>query len=161
MIQTTRGKVALIIMTHRHADHIAGFARCAADFKKLQVGGVWMPIWESEYSPTAIKFQAQLTRTALGLQRHFTSFGAQATEEQQTARKYMENAVGEPAANGGGSNAAALALLKQGFADVTPQYYQGDDVAKLPDALAGAGLTAQILGPPPVTDLALMKLMDL
>jgi hypothetical protein len=25
-----------------------------------------MPIWESEYSPTAIKYQAQLTRTALG-----------------------------------------------------------------------------------------------
>jgi hypothetical protein len=161
MIQTTRGKVALIIMTHRHADHIAGFARCAADFKKLQVGGVWMSIWESEYSPTAIKFQALLARTALGLQQHFASFGARATEEQQTARKYMENAVGETAASGGGTNDAALALLKQGFSGVTPQYYQGGDAAKLPDSLAKAGLTAQLLGPPPATDLALMKLMDL
>jgi hypothetical protein len=161
MIETTRGKVALIIMTHRHADHIAGFARCAAAFKKLQVGGVWMPIWESEYSPAAIKFQAMLTRTALGLQQHFANFGAGATEEQQTARKYMENAVGETAANGGGTNAAALTLLKQGFPGIAPHYYQGGDPAELPDALAKAGLTAQILGPPPVTDLALMKLMDL
>src|SRR5262249_61165310 len=35
MVQTTGGHVALIIMTHRHADHIAGFARCAETFKKL------------------------------------------------------------------------------------------------------------------------------
>jgi hypothetical protein len=52
-----------------------------------------MPIWESEYSPTAIKYQAQLTRTALGLQQHFASLGARATKDQQTARKYMENAI--------------------------------------------------------------------
>src|SRR6202161_3396933 len=35
MAQTTNGQVALIIVTHRHADHIAGFARCAPMFKTL------------------------------------------------------------------------------------------------------------------------------
>src|SRR5262249_32890231 len=69
MARLTHGEVALIIMTHRHADHIAGFARCAETFRGLTVGGVWMPIWESEYEPTALKFQAERTRTALQLRQ--------------------------------------------------------------------------------------------
>ena len=164
MAQTTDGQVALIIMTHRHADHIAGFARCADTFKKLTVGGVWMPIWESEYEPTAVKFQAELMRTALGLRQHFTTFGATASEEQHTARKYMENATGElDMASGAakGLNAVALDLLKHGIAGVTPKYYKAKDTAKLPQALVDAGLECEILGPPPLADMDLMKLIDL
>jgi len=164
MAQTTDGQVALIIMTHRHADHIAGFARCADTFKQLTVGGVWMPIWESEYEPTAVKFQAELMRTTLGLRQHFTAFGATASEAQHTARKYMENATGElDMASGAakGSNAVALDLLKHGFAGVTPKYYKAKDTAELPQVLVDAGLECEILGPPPVADLDLMKLMDL
>ncbi len=163
MAETTGGRVALIIMTHRHADHIAGFARCADTFKKLAVGGVWMPIWESEYEPTALKFQAELTRTAFGLRQHFSSL-ARASEEQNTARKYMENATGELGATGtaaAGSNAVALNLLKHGFTGLNPGYYKGGDNPQLPKALDGIGVSAQILGPPPVADMDLMKLMDL
>jgi hypothetical protein len=170
MVQTTSGKVALIIMTHRHADHIAGFARCADTFKSLAVGGVWMPIWESEYEPTALKFQAELTRTALGLREHLTQLCANLSarhvdsEPEDTARKYTENATGELDAAGvaaTGSNAKALELLKRGLAGVTPEYYQGGDTPKVPKVLAEAGLTARILGPPPIADSDLMKLMDL
>ena len=165
MAQATGGQLDLIVVTHRHADHIAGFARCKGTFQKMRVGAVWMSAWESEYEPTAMKFQAELTRTALGLQRHFTALGARATPEQATARKYVENATGDPvavaAAAAGGSNAVALNLLKHGFADVEPRYYKGGDAADLPQPLARAGVQAQILGPPAVDDLALMKLMDL
>src|SRR5262249_15438748 len=164
MAQTTGGKVELIIMTHRHADHIAGFARCADIFKNLTVGGVWMPIWESEYDQTALKFQAEITRTALGLRQHLAALGAKASKEQATARNYMENATGELAALGAaatGSNAVALDLLKRGFTRLTPNYYKAGDTAKLPQALIDAGVACQILGPPPVTDLDLMRLMDL
>jgi len=158
MAQETAGEVALIVMTHRHADHIAGFGRCADTFKALKVEAVWMPIWESEYSPVAMKFQAELTRTAVALRQHLTSLGAAAAEEYQTARKYMENATGE---SGKGSNAAALNVLKHSFTGVTPQYYQGGNKPELPKTLADAGLTATVLGPPPIADLDLMKLMDL
>src|SRR4051812_11970948 len=161
LLQVTGKQVALIVMTHRHADHIAGFARCADDFASMTVGGVWMPIWESEYEPTAVKFQAELTRTALALYQHFAGFGARASEAQDTARKYMENATGESGTGARGSNAKALTLLKRGFPGVTPRYYKSGDQAELPKALADAGLSAQILGPPPLDDLALMKLMDL
>jgi len=44
MYKTTKGKLALVIMTHRHADHIAGFSK--ADFSKFNASLVWMPYWE-------------------------------------------------------------------------------------------------------------------
>lgn len=171
MAKTTAGQLELIIMTHRHADHIAGFARCANTFKGMKVGAVWMSIWESEYDPTAVKFQAALTSTARGLQQHFTAL-ARETKEQATARKYLENATGEsvdlaaaaPGANPAGaqgSNAVALNLLKHGFANVVPRYYKAGDPAELPQSLVEAGVVTKILGPPPVQDVDLMKLMDL
>lgn len=173
MVATTGGTVQLIVMTHRHADHIAGFARCDDDFRRLAVSSVWMPIWESEYEPTAVKFQNELTRTALGLRQHLTALGAKATEAEQTARRFLENATGELAAaaaaagngkaggGGGGSNARALDLLKHGFPGVTPAYLKGNDRAPLPQPLVDAGLACQVLGPPPLDNLDLMKLMDL
>ena len=170
MLETTNGEVALIIMTHRHADHIAGFARCADKFEKLKIAAVWMPIWESEYEPTALKFQTELTHAALGLQRHLTALATNATEKQNTVLKcntaleYMQNATGNfdgIAALGKASNAVALDLLKRGFSGVSPKYYKAGDKPQLPDALAKIGLKCEILGPPPITDLDLMKLMDL
>jgi hypothetical protein len=44
MHKTTGGHLALVIMTHRHADHIAGFSK--ADFSKFTASLVWMPYWE-------------------------------------------------------------------------------------------------------------------
>jgi hypothetical protein len=167
MAQTTEGEIALIIATHRHADHISGFAKCADIFKKLSVGAVWMPVWESEYEPVAIKFQEELNSTAFALRQHFSALGADATEEDATARAFMENATGEEVPAGfavaerTGPNATALALLKHGFPGVTPQYYKSGDKPDLPKALLDAGLECEILSPPPVTDLDLMKLMDL
>jgi hypothetical protein len=157
MANITDGQIALIIVTHRHADHIAGFARCSDVFEKLRVGAVWMSIWESEYSATAAKFQSELTNVAQRLNQHFSALGVGASEESQTARKYMENALGVA---GAGSNNAALEVLKRKLG-VVPAYYQGGDTPKLPDALEKSGVQAKILGPPPVRDLDLMKLMDL
>jgi beta-lactamase superfamily II metal-dependent hydrolase len=157
MAKTTQGKVALIVVTHRHADHIAGFGRCAPTFQSLTVQAIWMSIWESQYS-TALQFQAELTKAATALQTHFTALGVSATQDQQTARKFMENANGE---TGKGSNAKALNLLKQGIPGVSPSYYQAGQSPTLPPACVQAGVGARILGPPPIADVQLMKLMDL
>jgi len=45
MYKTTKGHLALVIMTHRHADHIAGFAK-AKRFLDFTASMVWMPYWE-------------------------------------------------------------------------------------------------------------------
>src|SRR5450755_1911039 len=92
MAKTTNGKVALIMVTHRHADHIAGFARCAATFKALTVQAIWMSIWESQYAP-AVNAQAALTSAAAALQSHFSALGVAATKDQASAHNYVGNAT--------------------------------------------------------------------
>src|SRR3954467_1867273 len=42
----TGGKLALVIMTHRHADHISGFGSARDTFKTFEVERVWMSWFE-------------------------------------------------------------------------------------------------------------------
>jgi ribonuclease BN (tRNA processing enzyme) len=52
MYKTTKGKLALVIMTHRHADHIAGFSKAFDRFKNdFTASMVWMPYWEQFNDP--------------------------------------------------------------------------------------------------------------
>jgi len=155
MAAETESKLALIIVTHRHADHIVGFSRCAKEFEKFSVDAVWMPIWETEYDDNVQKFQDDLQRVALNLGAALAGRDDPISEQIQN---FVLNATGE--GPGGGSNAKSLELLKTKLG-VKPQYLAKGDKAKLPSALQKAGLTAQILGPPPIGKDDFMKMMDL
>jgi beta-lactamase superfamily II metal-dependent hydrolase len=171
MAEETDFKLALIIVTHRHQDHIIGFSRCADLFEKFQVGAVWMPFWEMEYDPDepkgiaelsrqAAQFQADLTSMAFDVQQHI-ALAARRSPEMEDAASMLENATGISVKEGpgGGSNAKSLALLKSTFGK--PKYYYKGQKPHLPKPLVDAGLAAMILGPPPPDELAFMKLKDL
>jgi len=155
MAEETKSTLALIIVTHRHQDHIAGFGRCAEEFKKFKVGAIWMPIWETEYEAGIGQFQAELTGFALSL----SVAAVKADDDAATAEieAIAANATGE---GGGGPNAKSLKVLKTELG-AKPKYLAKGDKPRLPSALADAGLAAQILGPPPVDDFDFLKLMDL
>jgi hypothetical protein len=155
MAAETGSKLALIIVTHRHADHIIGFSRCASDFKKFTVDAIWMSAWETEYAAKVEKFQADLTQLVLNLGVALAGRQDRITDE---IRSIVENATGE--GPGGGSNAKSLEILKTQLG-VKPQYLAEGDTPKLPPALRRAGLTAEIIGPPPVDEFDFLDLMDL
>ena len=181
MAEETGKKLALIIVTHRHQDHIIGFSRSADIFKDFEVGAVWMSIWETEYDPDekkatkkkslALEFQQALTAMAFDMQQHLALAGAESPDLAEAAAM-LENATGvdhmtlaaagpeKAVGKGGGTNAKSLEMLKTGFG-VDPEFYQKGDKPKLPKVLRDAGLTAEILGPPPVDEVDFMKLMDL
>lgn len=180
MAAETGKKLALIIVTHRHQDHIIGFSRAADVFKDFKVGALWMSFWETEYDPKekkkskASEFQDELTALALDLQMHAALAGADDPDIDEV-RAMLENATGVDHASfaaaggaasgkkpgkGGGTNAASLAFLKTGLG-LTPQYYAKGDKPALPKVLRDAGLTAEILGPPPADEFDFLKLMDL
>jgi beta-lactamase superfamily II metal-dependent hydrolase len=175
MAKETKNKLALIIVTHRHMDHIIGFSRSADLFKQMKVDAVWMPYWESEYDENAAKLQAELSALALDVQTHL-ALSARHDEETEDMLGMLRNATGvdheegmlgvagdatsSKKGKGGGSNAASLDLLKTGLG-VKPEYYKKGDKATLPKDLANTGLTAEILGPPPADALTFMKLTDL
>ncbi len=157
MAGDTDGKLALVIMTHRHADHISGFASGRDVFAGFTVERVWMSWFEDPADTHAVRVQRQLAAVATHLRSAFAAVG----RDDQYARM-AGNILGAAAADGSSSNDVALGVL-HGFrtaaGDATPvDYYRAGDTATLPPALVAAGLTATILGPP--TDLALVAQMD-
>jgi beta-lactamase superfamily II metal-dependent hydrolase len=160
MLRETQGKLALVIVTHRHMDHIIGFSRCQ-EFQSVKVDSIWMPVWETEYDSNISSLQEELSALALDVQTHLAAV-SDGSEESNEMLAMLENAVGDlgVAGTGGGSNKASLKLLKEGMG-VKPQYYSKGQQPRLPKVLADAGLTAEILGPPPIDAKQFVKLKDL
>jgi hypothetical protein len=165
MVRETGGKLALIIMTHRHMDHIIGFSRCP-EFKdfKGKIGAIWMPVWENEYDPEISKFQGEMLALAMDV-RNYLATAADDMPDRPEMLAMLENATGVEmgmtgAGTGGGTNAASLDLLKHGLG-VKPSYYCKGEKVELPQVLVDAGLAAEILGPPPVSAAEFMNFKDL
>ncbi len=145
LVKATGNKLALVIVTHYHADHISGFASNYDDFAKFDhIGAVWITNRLDPSDTGKSKFLAQLTSVAQQLQLHL---GVRDDDAAVEARSKVENALGVAA--GGGSNAKALQLLRSGFKSKPPvHYYQGGDTPYLPPELDGA-IEAEILAPSP------------
>lgn len=187
MYKTTNGHLALVIMTHRHADHIAGFSK-AERFNDFTAGMVWMPYWEqfnddkSAKKPSDKKLaqdddeddenEAHLLQLDIQelAENLIMQFGASKDPAAQEALAQLGNATGiedfSAAATGGkkklSGNAKALDLLKNhlGANGMNVRYYSAGDKPELPDELK-YGLKATILGPPPKTAKAFIALTDL
>jgi beta-lactamase superfamily II metal-dependent hydrolase len=145
MKEETGNRLALVILTHYHADHMSGFATSYDDFATIDVGAVWITNRLDPDNTDASKFMAQITSVAQQLKMQLDARNDPADAE--TYRK-VENALGV-SENGGGSNAKALRLLRSGFKNKPPvYYYQGGDTPTLPDELEGM-ITAELLGPSP------------
>src|SRR5262245_46382941 len=103
MAEETDKKLALIIVTHRHQDHIIGFSRSAEIFQDFRVEAVWMSIWETEYDPNerkekktkslAFGFQEELTALALGMQQYLALAASDSPDVDEIAAM-LENATG-------------------------------------------------------------------
>lgn len=167
MYQTTNGHLALVIMTHRHADHIAGFSK-AERFKDFTASLVWMPYWEQfnddKEKGSAHNLQLDINQLAANLAMQFRG---RADDDAKEALAQLGNATGIEDFNAAattkrkGGNAGALDLLKNhlGANGKNVRYYAAGDKPELPDELDG--LKATILGPPPEKAKAFLALMDL
>jgi beta-lactamase superfamily II metal-dependent hydrolase len=157
LAQETEKQLALVIMTHRHADHISGFAVGKNIFKGFTVDRVWMPWFENRKDPGALAVQRNLTAMATTLQ---ATLAARGLDDDNPLRLMAANVTGDLSA-AGRSNAVALDVLHGGFKNPAPvDYYKAGDTATLPESLVAIGLTANILGPPGPDRLDLVKMMD-
>ncbi|WP_440639801.1 MBL fold metallo-hydrolase [Bradyrhizobium sp. PUT101] len=147
MAEECGSRLALIIMTYRHADHISGFASCSDIFSKFTVDRVWMPWFEDPKNGAAMAFQASLTAMAGQLSMRLA---ARADDSSLMLKDMVDNITGGFAAAGGVSkNQKALDVLHGGFKNQADHnYYKAGDQPVLPKVLSDAGLSATILGPP-------------
>jgi beta-lactamase superfamily II metal-dependent hydrolase len=135
---TTNRKLAILIATHAHQDHISGFDRFGGEFAKFEIGEVWLPWTWDPSNAEAVKLKQKHAALAEAVVAHLAATTA------------ADRAVGEAAANAAlnaHGNAHGISLLKSGFGvGAKVRYLKAGDT--LADPAGIAGLAVRVLGPP-------------
>ncbi|MEZ2127625.1 MULTISPECIES: hypothetical protein [unclassified Sinorhizobium] len=136
-------RIDLLVMSHRHADHISGFAN--RKWAAVEVGEVWMPWIESPTDPEAKKLWKKQKERAKALQF--------AVEKQAALGLELDPLLADVAA-AALSNDDCLAVLHGGFAKkVAPKFYpEGDTVVEKIECAVLPGVDIFVLGPPRTRD---------
>jgi hypothetical protein len=134
---TTKKKLALLVATHRHRDHISGFGQFAERFGGFEIEEVWMPWTDDPADPDAAALNEKHLALYRTLERHLAAVKATGPEAD-AARAALQNLAG---------NEKATTELARGFGTgATVRYLKaGKSFNKVADV---AGLSAEILGPP-------------
>jgi len=154
LVAVTKRKLALVIVTHYHADHLSGFATQYDEFAQFDVGAVWITNRLDPGDARVATFKRRLTAVAshlrlqLQLRLRLALDDDVALATRQALAK-VEDALGVGHPVAGSANEKALDLVTKGFRNAPPvHYYEAGDEPALPPALKGS-VTAEILGPSP------------
>lgn len=146
MIEDAGPKIDVLVCTHRHRDHISGFAD--PRWKEVEVGEVWMPWTEDPRDPEARRIRDRQTRLAEAL----TTALAGAGPDDPAAALALNSFT----------NADSMRALHEGFAGDPPRRFlpAGEDVVSdlECEALAAVGTKVKVLGP--ARDEAVIRDMD-
>lgn len=126
-----RPRIDVVVATHRHRDHIAGFDNDR--WHDVEVGEVWLPWVEDPDDPDAVALRNRQQAAALSLHSHF------AAVEDADRAGFVLNSL---------SNDDAMWVLQNGFAGSPKRRYvsaQGAKAHPLPGVQGGC---VYFLGPP-------------
>ena len=135
--ETTKRKLAIVIATHSHQDHISGFS---SKFSSFEIGEVWMPWCEDVRDKQALKLQKKHVALTERLREHFNAEARRVpvNKTRAAAMAAVANLV---------QNKTAITLLRGGFnVNAQVRYLNASDFLK--NAGGITGLSANILGPP-------------
>lgn len=138
--EVTGKKLAAIIATHSHQDHISGFSE---KFCSFDIEEIWLPWCENQADELALQWQRKEAALVERLDRHFT---AQARIGDAAANTTMRKSALAAVANLV-RNKKAMQFLRSGFGTGAKVRYleAGETMLSPADAL---GLTVRVLGPP-------------
>lgn len=145
--ETTKRKLAIVIATHSHQDHISGFSN---KFSSFEIGEVWMPWCEDVRDKQALKLQKKHIALTERLRQHFDAEARRTpvSKTRAAAMAAVANLV---------QNKTAMTLLRAGFnVNAQVRYLNANDYLK--NAGGITGLSVNILGPP--RDEKFLRKMD-
>ena len=169
IMKETGGKIAAVIATHSHQDHISGFSEKFTQFEEIRE--VWLPWSEDPTDALAIKWGKKQAALTSQLEQHFAAQAkAGAAEASSPSREkalaalinlsssedsmrllvnHFKGGDAKMVENFGKltSNAKALQLLKGGF-NIGAKVRYLEAGADLEDAAGVPGLTVRVLSPP-------------
>jgi beta-lactamase superfamily II metal-dependent hydrolase len=147
----TGGKLALLVVTHAHKDHVSGFGAYLERFTKFKIGALWMPWTENPKDKNAAAVKNKQTAFYHALQARLQAAPAltgAARTAREAAREALVNLTGME---------KAMGALRRGLdTGVGPEYFAAGD--KIASVAGVAGLTVEVLGPP--KDRATLGKMD-
>lgn len=143
--EITKGKLAAVVATHAHADHISGFASEAETFNEFVVDEVWLS-WLEDLTKASVR---KLYKKVAALTASISA--SLAVDRNEMTEALLVNAVGELAASPDGPNARAMRLLRGGFGNKKRVRYltAGDE---LHEPAGIKGLTVRVLAPAKETE---------
>ena len=145
--EQTAGRLAIVIASHAHEDHIAGFGRGVEMFKGFTIGEVWLPWSENRADPVARGLRARLAALHSALELRFQLAGGKAPDDVIDILANTSAKRNEP----------ILANLRAGLGTgAAPRFLEAGELRR--DAGGIAGLTARILGP--TRDESFLRKMD-
>jgi beta-lactamase superfamily II metal-dependent hydrolase len=145
MAGETGSQLALIIVTHRHADHVTGFSKCKEVFQKFKVERIWMSWYENDKDTSAVALQAHIAAVASDLRQYLAARNDPGSKQYV---RMMDNITEAMPASGGQQNPGAFQVLRSFPGNPPIDYYKAGDKPTLPSSLVAAGLDVAILGPP-------------
>jgi len=135
--EETGQRLALVIATHAHRDHISGFGAFNEIFKQFVIGQVWMPWTENQQDSMAIKLRKKHLALVNAITTHLNAHPIDKKDVMEAIQAALDNCKG---------NQATLAFLNNGINKGKVEYVKAGGyyyhVAGIP------GLSAQILAPP-------------
>lgn len=145
--ETTKRKLAIVIATHSHQDHISGFSN---KFSSFEIGEVWMPWCEDVRDKQALKLQKKHIALTERLRLHFDAEARRTpvSKTRAAAMAAVANLV---------QNKTAMTLLRAGF-NVNAQVRYLNASNFLRNAGGITGLSVNVLGPP--RDEKFLRKMD-
>ncbi|MER9924442.1 hypothetical protein NKJ84_16050 [Mesorhizobium sp. M0048] len=147
IIKTSGERLALVIATHRHKDHVWGFDD--PRWANVEVGEVWMPWTEDPQDPRATQIRERHSALALALagapsnQNPLEITPARETIAQARARTLQAIALNAL------TNEKAMATLHSGFAGAPRRSFlpNVDTTCEARTVTGLAGVTFHVLGP--------------
>jgi beta-lactamase superfamily II metal-dependent hydrolase len=136
--EVTGKKLAVVIGSHAHQDHISGFGRFAEKFAGFDIDEVWLPWAMDKNNKIANRFIKKQAMLVSQLEEHFKALAASGTPVENGALEAVENLKG---------NEKAIELLRMGFGvNARVRYMTAGNKLKNPARIQG--LSVRVLGPP-------------
>lgn len=137
--KTTGRKLALVVASHAHRDHISGFGQFADRFEQFEIGDVWMPWTDNPKDKDAAIFERKQLALYERLEQHLRLAAAANPNPEKYAAAMA--AVHNLRGNGNAKSELARAF----GSGVKPKYFAAG--ASVPKVAGIAGLSAEILAP--------------
>jgi glyoxylase-like metal-dependent hydrolase (beta-lactamase superfamily II) len=90
----TDRKLAVIIATHAHRDHIYGFGKFKEEFSEFKIGEIWLPWTWDDNNKDAVRIRKKHAALINALSQHFEAIGLDSDTIDSTLWNAVENMRG-------------------------------------------------------------------